>query len=73
MASMSQSIHVPDIQYEICYAPLDGNGPELSPCDSEGHVPIDSLSDRTRNNYFYARTVIGREYAAPAVLRCDMH
>jgi hypothetical protein len=32
---------------------------------------MDSLSDQARNNYFYARTVIGREFAAPAVLLND--
>jgi hypothetical protein len=37
------------------------------PCDASGHVDIDAMSDRARNNYFYARTVIGREFAAPAV------
>ena len=41
------------------------------PCDETGHVDMDSLSDRARNNYFYARTVIGREFAAPAVLLND--
>lgn len=37
------------------------------PCDADGHVDIDSLSDRARSNYFYARTVIGREVSVPAV------
>ena len=39
------------------------------PCDAEGHVDIDRMSDRARNTYFYARTVIGREVALPSV-RC---
>lgn len=37
------------------------------PCDAEGHVDIDALGDRLRQNYFYARTCIGREFHAPAV------
>jgi hypothetical protein len=37
------------------------------PCDAAGHVDIDALSERARINYFYARTVIGREFATPAV------
>ena len=41
------------------------------PCDSSGHVDMDTLSDRARNNYFYARTVIGREFAVPAVSMND--
>jgi hypothetical protein len=38
------------------------------PCDAEGHVPLDDLSERARENYFYARAVVGREFAFPAVL-----
>jgi len=37
------------------------------PCDAEGHVDLDTLSERARTNYFYARTVIGREFAMPAI------
>jgi hypothetical protein len=37
------------------------------PCDSAGHVAIDSLSEHARNNYLYARAVIGREFHAPVV------
>ncbi|MED5618506.1 hypothetical protein [Ideonella sp. BN130291] len=37
------------------------------PCDAQGHVDLDALSDKARNNYLYARAVIGREVAMPAV------
>ena len=68
---MNQSSRLPGQCYEIRYEPLSGRGPQLSfPCDAEGHVPLDALSDRARNNYLYARAVVGREYAAPAVLPC---
>jgi hypothetical protein len=67
---MSQSSHLPGCCYEIRYQPLSGHGPELAfPCDEQGRVELDALSDRARNNYLYARAVVGREYAAPAVLR----
>jgi hypothetical protein len=36
-------------------------------CDEAGLVDIDRLSAHARLNYFYARTVIGREVAMPAV------
>jgi hypothetical protein len=36
-------------------------------CDEQGHVDLDTLSEQARTNYFYARTVIGREVAMPAV------
>ena len=56
--------------YEIRYESLFNAGRAFSfPCDEQGHVELDALSDRARTNYFYARTVIGREFAAPAVLR----
>ena len=56
--------------YEVRYESLFNAGRAYSfPCDEQGHVELDSLSDRARTNYFYARTVIGREFAAPAVLR----
>ena len=41
------------------------------PCDEQGRVDIDALSDRARVNYLYARTVIGREFATPRVLLDD--
>jgi hypothetical protein len=54
--------------YELRFTSLFDEGRGLSfPCDATGQVDIDSLSTRARLNYFYARTVIGREYFLPAV------
>jgi len=39
------------------------------PCDELGRVELDDLSDRARSNYLYARAVVGREFATPAVVR----
>jgi hypothetical protein len=39
------------------------------PCDERGAVDLDRLSEPARRNYFYARTVVGREFACPAVFR----
>jgi len=39
------------------------------PCDEQGQVDMDTLSERARDNYLYARAVVGFEYAAPAVTR----
>ena len=41
------------------------------PCDATGHVDMDTLSERARQNYLYARAVIGREVAMPAVRRAS--
>ena len=54
--------------FELRFSRLFGVGPALSfPCDGAGRVDLDSLGERARCNYFYARTVIGREFAMPAV------
>ena len=42
------------------------------PCDSNGCVVLDDLSDRSRDNYLYARAVVGRELAAPTVQASDL-
>jgi hypothetical protein len=54
--------------HEIRFQSLFKEGRALSfPCDEQGQVPMDSLSDRARDNYLYARAVVGREYAYPMV------
>jgi hypothetical protein len=54
--------------YEIRFQSLFHEGRALSfPCDEQGQVALDSLSDRARDNYLYVRAVIGREYAYPMV------
>jgi hypothetical protein len=55
-------------RYELRFAGLYNRGHGYSfPCDAQGHVDIDELSDAERNNYLYARAVVGREFSAPAV------
>jgi hypothetical protein len=39
------------------------------PCDEAGQVDLDALSAPARNDYFFARTVIGREFSSPTVVR----
>jgi hypothetical protein len=52
--------------YELWFAGLFNPGRGFAfPCDADGQVNIDSLNERARANYFYARTVIGREFHAP--------
>lgn len=43
------------------------------PCDPQGQVDLDRLSDRARNNYLYARAMVGRELAVPAVRPSGLH
>lgn len=37
------------------------------PCDDKGIVFLDSLTERARSNYFYARAMLGREFLTPQV------
>jgi hypothetical protein len=37
------------------------------PCDREGQVDLERLSERARSNYMRARDMVGRELAVPAV------
>ncbi|MEO8058197.1 MAG: hypothetical protein ABI671_07705 [Burkholderiales bacterium] len=64
----------PDLGYEIRFQSLFKPGRALSfPCDAQGRVELDALSDRARDNYLYARAVVGREFAFPAVLPSCAH
>ncbi len=61
-------------RYEIRFTSLFNEGRGLAfPCDADGHVQLDALSDAARHNYLYARVLVGREYATPAVRLSDLH
>ncbi|UUZ76089.1 hypothetical protein LP414_32585 [Polaromonas sp. P1(28)-13] len=60
--------------YELRFQSLFDSGRGYAfPCDPQGHVDLDELSERARNNYFYARTVVGREFAWPMVQPSALH
>jgi hypothetical protein len=50
---------------------LQGRGVAF-PCDALGHVDMDALSERARNNYLYARAMVGRDNAAPCICRSEL-
>ncbi|MEK8048803.1 hypothetical protein AACH10_00960 [Ideonella sp. DXS22W] len=63
-----------DDGFELRFESLFVEGRGLAfPCDREGHVDLDALSERARSNYLYARAVVGREYRQPAVCRSQGH
>lgn len=39
------------------------------PCDARGRVQMDDMSEKARDNYLFARAMVGRELAEPAVER----
>ena len=54
--------------FEIRFQSLFNEGRGLAfPCDATGHVDLDTLSERGRRNYLFARSMVGREFATPDV------
>lgn len=54
--------------YELRFLSLFQEGRAYAfPCDAQGRVDLDALSERARLNYLYARAVVGRELSTPAV------
>lgn len=60
--------------FELRFQSLFNEGRGLAfPCDAAGQVDMDRLTDRARNNYFCARTLIGREFATPTLRATVQH
>lgn len=63
---MTESSFTP---FQLCFRSLfDGRGYAF-PCDAQGRVNLDELSETARLNYLYARAMVGKELAVPAVER----
>jgi hypothetical protein len=71
---MSNATQRQAADYELRFESLFNEGRALSfPCDEAGLVDMDSLSERARCNYLYARAVVGREFRTPAVRVTRLH
>lgn len=58
----------PSRRFEVHFHSLSNEGRELAfPCDAAGHVNLDMLSERGRNNYLFARAMVRRAFAVPSV------
>lgn len=56
--------------FEIRFQSLVVPGRALAfPCDAGGQVDLNALSERARNNYRFARVMVGRDFAVPRVCR----
>jgi hypothetical protein len=61
-------------RWELRFEPLFcGHRGYVFPCDAQGHVDLDGLSERALQNYLYARAMMGRETAWPRVEPSRMH
>jgi len=55
-------------RFELRFQSLFDEGRAYAfPCDASGRVDLDALSTTLRTNYLFARTLIGRDFAMPAV------
>ena len=60
--------------FQLCFRSLFHSGRGFSfPCDPQGRVDLDGLSDKARNNYLFARAMVGRDLAVPAVEQVVLH
>ena len=61
----------PAAEFEVRFEPLfDAEQAFTFACDHAGHVELDTASERIRNDYLFARAMVGRAYAPPTVRVC---
>ena len=71
---MTPCVSSTTVTFELRFQSLFDAGRALAfPCDADGRVDLDALSERARLNYFHARSVIGRDFAPPAVRQGTCH
>lgn len=59
---------LPTLPFELRFESLFDPGRGLAfPCDERGMVDLDGLSPRARDNYFFARAFVGRDFTTPRV------
>lgn len=60
--------------YQLRFTSLFDSGRGYAfPCDPSGQVDLDHLSERARNNYLYARAMVGKELATPRIEPTELH
>ena len=61
-----------DQQFEVRFESLFVPGRALAfPCDDHGCVDLDALPARAKNNYLFARAMVGKDFSPPAL--CCQH
>ena len=66
--SASCTTATPASHHELRFQSLFDEGRALAfPCDAQGRVDLDTLSERARCNYLYARGLVGRDFAFPCI------
>jgi hypothetical protein len=68
MNATLSTLHNASASFEVRFMSLFRQGSGYAfPCDGQGHVNLDALSERARNNYLYARAMVGRDIGMPCV------
>ena len=58
-------------RYELRFRSLFDEGRGYAfPCDADGRVDLERLSERARASYLRVRAIVGLELATPAVSAC---
>ena len=61
-------------RYELRFQSLFHAGRALSfPCDRQGEVQWDAMTEGARASFMRAQQNVGREFASPAVQLSDLH
>jgi hypothetical protein len=71
MTTTTTQTRFADLAFELRFDPLDAALLPLSfPCDARGEVDLDELCDRSRCDYLFAHTLIGRSFTMPVIRPC---
>ncbi|SEL89363.1 hypothetical protein SAMN05216359_12221 [Roseateles sp. YR242] len=67
---MNEITQGPDgtVTYELLFVTLHQGANFVFPCDPNGTVDLNDLTDKARHNYLLARALVGRDFAAPRVV-----
>jgi hypothetical protein len=73
MTTTAAAARFADLAFELHFEPLvDAQLPLSFPCDADGRVDLDVLCDRSRRDYLFAHTLIGRHFTMPVIRACAM-
>lgn len=65
---MSTTVPLDPRSFQVRFVSLYSQGrAQLFPCDAQGRVDMDALTQRARDNYLIVRAMVGRDYSAPCV------
>jgi hypothetical protein len=56
------------IGFQLSFRSLFNRGRGYAfPCDEQGQVDMADMTERARNNYLFARAMVGRDLSPPAI------